>query len=1155
MRFLYLIFSILIFLSHKVGAQELSNLQQKSLKVVDDTLLLDTLSLVPNSAIIKNSEGLFIADSLYAIDYANAKIIFNPSLKNQTIAISYRTLPILFTKPYYHKSMEQLEESDPGKYDYFTIKKSNQNTEIFSINGLNKNGSISRGVNFGNNQDLSVNSNLDLQLSGKVTDEISIQAAISDNNLPIQPDGNTQQLQEFDRVYIQLYTDKTSLIAGDFLIQRPNSYFMNFNKKVQGGGFNTEIITKEELFEENNGVFKTSINAAISRGKFSRNVIDGVEGIQGPYQLIGDEGETFIIVLSGTERVYVNGRLMKRGQENDYVIDYNTAELTFTPNQIINKDLRIVVEFQYSDQNFGRSVIFSENQYTKEKLSLNLSVYSEQDNKNQPLQQDLSPEDRALMEEVGDNLDQAIISGLDTTGFDNDQVRYKLVDSLGFTDILVYSINPDSAIYGARFSFVGANNGDYIQTPSGANGRVFKWVAPINGVQQGNYEPIIQLITPKQRQMVTFAARYDFKKTTYLSVEGAYTKNDINTFSDKDSGDDNSYGLKVDFTTKERIGGDTIKTFWNSKLFYEQRGKNFQFVERYRNVEFERDWNISNLALKGNEYLISAINGIEKNSNFLDYEFGSFVKGNDYTGIKNGYKGRFVKGKFEARSRGSFLNTESINNSQFLRHYTDLSQKFYSFKVGTYLEQERILFYQGKSDSLQANSFDRIIWKAYIEKGDSTTRNFYRAGYSEVYDYLPNANQEKLNYAQKSENFDLDFNLAKNPNSRLGGKITYRRLLIKDDEISVREPENTLLGRLNYDLRALKGFVNSNTFYQVGSGLENRREFSFLEVNDGQGTHVWIDFNDNGVKELNEFEVAGANNQFQANYIKVFTPTNQFIRVFSNQFSEVLFLKPAAILSGKETWKKWLSKFSNKTAYRVDRKTQEESDIYNPFSTDVEDSSLISINSSLGNTFYFNRLNPKFGIEFFVFESKGKSLLTNGFESRVVSNQEIRLRYNINRLYSFEGKLTTSENGIKSEFFENRNFTIVSNEVQPKIIYQPSVKFRLSLSATYKEKENILGPEKSFNRSLSSELNWNQAGKGSFLLLIDYTAIDYNATANNSLGFEMLEGLSPGNNISWSIQWQRNLSSYLQLNLNYSGRKSDDFRVIHTGGMQVRAFF
>ena len=1139
-----------------------SNWREQVVVVEKDTTDLDSLSIIPNSQFIKQADGNYLSASDYKILFAKSKLIVDSRWVGQELTIGYRVFPYNFEKKYSHKSLDQIEQSDPGQYDYFTIKENPNQRDLFSVSGLNKNGSISRGVNFGNNQDLSVNSNLDLQLSGKITEDISIQAAISDNTIPIQAEGNTQQLQEFDRVFIRVYDEKSSLIAGDFRISRPNSYFMNFNKKVQGLGFSTELVAKEELMESENGIFKTSLNAAISRGKFSRNVIEGEEGNQGPYKLQGSENERFIIVLSGTERVYVNGRLMTRGQDRDYVIDYNTAELTFTPNQIINKDLRIVVEFQYSDQNYSRSVVFLENQYKKEKLTIDFNIYSEQDNKNQPLQQDLTDAQKRILLNAGDDINAAISPGIDSAGFDDTQVRYKIVDSLG-REILVYSKNPDSAIYAARFRFVGSGNGDYVQATSDANGRVYQFVAPnAQGVRQGDHDPTIQLVTPKQRQMFTLGGAYAFSKNTHLAIEGAYTKNDVNTFSTKDSADDRSYAFSLDFRHRQPLANkDSLNnTFWNSEVFVEQRDRNFQFVERYRDVEFERDWNVQTLILTGNESLVRAKTGIQKGRNFLNYEFGSFLKGEDYNGVKNGYSTNYQVKGFQLQSHGSVLETKANDNTSFLRHYTTATQKVGKITVGGYLEQEQLEFYRGESDTLQAASLDRRIWKAFAQIGDSSAGKTAKISYGETYDLLPDV--VRLKRAQKSENFEFDFALTENRKSQLSGRATYRRFLIENDELSSREEENTLLGRLQYDLKALKGFVSSSTFYQLGSGLEFKREFSFLQVNDGQGTHLWNDYNDNGVKEFNEFEVAGPNNQFESNYIRVFTPTNERVSIYSNQFNQVLFLKPNAILNGKEGWRKMLGKFSNKAAYRAERKTGTQEAVYNPFGIDTEDSNLVSVNSSFANTFYFNRINPKFGAEFFYLNNRNKSLLTNGFQSRSLFENELRLRYNVNSSYSVELKLTESKRLNRAENFANRNYNINTRQIEPKISFQPSVKFRITVSGIYAEKKNDFETElnrgnleESINSSFSTELQLNQAGKGTFSVTASYINIRFNAAENNSLAFEMLDGLTKGNNVTWDVRWQRNLANNLQLNLNYGGRKSGDLNIIHTGGMTVRAFF
>ena len=66
--------------------------------------------------------------------------------------------------------------------------------------------------------------------------------------------------------------------------------------------------------------------------------------------------------------------------------------------------MRINVEYQYTDRNYTRFVTYGGATHETEKWNIGGFLYSENDVKNQPLQQNLSEEQVAVLQNAGDDL-------------------------------------------------------------------------------------------------------------------------------------------------------------------------------------------------------------------------------------------------------------------------------------------------------------------------------------------------------------------------------------------------------------------------------------------------------------------------------------------------------------------------------------------------------------------------------------------------------------------------------------------------------------------------------------------------------------------------------------------------------------------------------
>lgn len=1110
-----------------------------------DTIQLDSLSIYPNSFDIKCG-GVPFSDEHYELDYAASQIILKSKCAD-SLQIRFRVLPFDLSAPVYARDTSVVYAESKGMRERFLITSQETNADIFGGAGLTKQGSISRGISFGNNQDLGVNSTLNLELSGQIAPNLKLLASVSDDNLPIQADGNTNKLQEFDQVFIQVYNDQLKLIAGDFWLYKPKGYFLTYKKRAQG------LTINYQWSPEKGKAWKTQASGALSRGKFQRQIIQGVEGNQGPYRLRGAQNEPFIIVLAGTEKVFIDGKQLERGQSFDYVIDYNTAEVTFTTRNQITKDSRIVIEFQYSDQNYARSLVQSSTSYKTDRFEFWINGYSEQDARNQTLQQELSFSQKQQLAGIGDTLNLARASSIDSIGYFENQNLYKLVSIGAYDSVLVYSVHPDSALYRATFEQVGAGNGDYVLSNYNALGKVYEWVEPIAGVSQGDHAPSRTIVTPKQRQMVTSGIAVKITDRLKFETELAYSKIDQNTFSRFDSEDDNSFGAMSKLTGDIPLSRDSLPNWTlRTTLEIEARDRNFSPIEQYRKVEFDRDWNTRNKGFEGNQ-LASKLGANFMNRNYgnINVQGQQFLIGGDYQGFRGFTNGKWKQNGFAASWDGSYLSSKTNELNEFVRHRMDVSQSIGWFKLGFKDDHELNRF---NTDILQPSSYQFFDYQFYLANSDSI-KNDYRIFYRERTD--DRSDSTRLQRAAKARSIGAEVNFTQWKNQTLNVVTSYRELVVTNSDLINSTPENTLLGRVDYQLKAMKGALSLNTFYEIGSGLELKREFLYIKVNDGQGVYTWIDYNEDGIKDLNEFEIA----QFadQASYIRVFTPSNEYVKTYSNELNQSLYIRPERLWARKKGFLKGVSRFSNQTRVRIKRKTNlfNGNAAFNPFFSNIADTSLISTTSNLRNTLYFNRTSSVFGAQYVFQDVQSKTLLASGFDSRALKSYELSIRWNIKKQFTLEAKGSIGDKASAADYTSGRDYNLRFYGVEPSFIYQPSTTFRVTLDGRMSKKENAaeLGGEVADVLEFGSTFKYNQAEKGSLLGGIKTVIIEYDGDVNSALGFEMLEALKPGVNYTWNVGYQRSISKNLQLSVQYNGRKSEGNGIIHSGGMEVRAFF
>ena len=1134
----------ILFISTGLFGQEL---RTKKL-AVRDTIRLDSVSINPVQFKITTKTGKVLDSTHYTIDYARALLSLKAKdvITTDSLIITYRLYPDFLTKKYSQFDPSLIVNSSGNLNRVIQLGKSKKNNTFTPFDGLNTSGSILRGITVGSNQNSVLNSELDLQISGKLNNKVTLRASLQDANIPSQEGGFSQNLDEFDQIFIELFTDSWNIRAGDINLQNTDSYFGRFTKKIQGlslaGTIDGDSDKKTDLFA----------TGALVRGVFTQSNFIGQEGNQGPYKLTGPNGELFVLVVSGSERVYANGLLLQRGEGADYIIDYNAGELRFNSTFPITSEMRIVVEYQSSERNFTRFVAHAGGRFTNsDHFKIGAQVYSESDARNQPLQQNLSEAQIAILQQAGDDPDAMIAPSAVPQSFSDNRVLYRQVVINGI-EVFEFSTDPDEELFSVSFRQVGPNQGDYILSTFNTLQRTFEYVAPINGVPQGNFAPITQLFAPTLLQLGIVNGSYTPSQKTAINFEAAGSRNDQNLFSDLDDDDNTAFAGHFDGVQQLWKKDSVAQIDAFAKWDYVQ--ENFINLEGLYNVEFNRDWNLTNSladangSLQGDQsFLTSGLKYTHQKNGFLAYTFENLDFSEFYTGRRHSLAGQLNTKTINAQVNASTLSTNDIEfTSSFSKLYSSARYSFKKAWIGGKFYTEDNSRRAKVNDSLTPDSQRFQQYEGSIGIGDST-KVFVEVGYRyRVNDSLRNNERLRVN---NSNTYFLKSQLIKSNNTNLSLFVNYRRLAF---DIEDQEVETSLNSRLLYDQTFFKNGIRWNTVYETNSGTQPQQEFTFVAVDEGQGTHTWNDFNGDGIQQLEEFDLAQF--QDQADFIRVLLPNQVFIQTHQNRLSQQLILN-AQQWSGQKGFKKFLSHFYNQSSYSIDRRERRDGPDFtiNPFTESDEE---IGLNLSLRNTLFFNRGKQRYTTSYTYIATQTKSLLSTGLQENDLFNHQVSFLHKVKKtwLFNLSGDLSTSRSA--AENFPSRNFEIDQLQLKPQVSYLFNDRSRLSLIYTFEEKENQIGELESLDQNnLGITFAISTGEKLSLNGGFTYVENRFEGDAFTPVGFQLLEGLQPGTNFTWNLIAQRRLTKYLDLNISYFGRQSEGTRTIHTGNIQLKAFF
>lgn len=1086
-------------------------------------ILLYTEEILRDSTILER-------DKDYTIDYNKGLLWLNQPLeKEDSISVTFEEFSPGIKKRYFHRELALSQEANSYNSSVFSrnipsVQNASYNfrTPITQISreksfspDLQITGSKTFSFDLGNSESFSLSQGLNLKIAGDLTKEVKVLALLSDRGQGGTASGTTKRLEELDKILMQVTSPNFSGFLGDQYLSYQGNLSGRYDKKLQG-------VSSEVKFNRNN----LSMSYASSKGRYGYNSFNGAEGKQGPYYLKGENGERNIQILPGTEKVYLNGKLMERGSENDYTIDYTRGVLNFSSTRLITADSRIKAEFEYSDQNYEKSFYSSKGEINllQGRLKLSGLFLDERDDKNSPLSAAFSPEDKDILKSSGEDKTKAFKDGVEYAG-EGKGDYILLTDSLG-NPYYQYA-GKDSGDYLVSFSWVGSSKGSYTYKGAG----VYSYQYPGNG----DYLPIIYLPMPSSHSLLDLNMSLNPFQGFTSELGWGLSRKDLNLFSDLGDEDNSGNALLLKTGYEKQNLNFLGQSLHGLKLegLYRNLEENFLPFGRLDKIERERDWGFSPDSIAGSEKVMrlnSFISPLENLS--LGSDWGVLKKGNSFESKRRGFNAVFaplrnLEAKASSEDIKSTQKGESlVQTGNWQRRDFNLTHAWRKLNTQLGWEMEEQEFAQQDS-SFQDRRYDEFKGRMGIGSGglwEFSSQLVYRQ------DKIKDSSWKKSSDAYTWQNLISLRNYKEVFSSNF--EHTYRQKNIKSGENSKGN-----LGALKLDYYPKNQAVVLNLYYSVNLLGSEKRVDNYIEVGEGRGDYRY----ENGEyipdpqgnfilqKEVLDEYIPGK--RLDKSFKTVFKPGKLFTTInLLNQLYTDVYVRSSDLISGKVNWSNF---------------------VFNPLSAGFSRETLLKDHSKIYDLYLFpvSPLNLRLR---WTLDQSENLLLLSGTDRDKKTSRSALLRYRISFKNLLESEII-QERRERDKVYSN-SLLIKGKSLKVSFTRRERNSLELTLSGKLKDEKEELSELRVSLFELSPKATYSLPGKGRLRSEFSWYRVSI-SPKDLVLPWEMAEGKRTGDNFTWGLGFDFKLNQTLSASLAYSGLKEPIRGTRHNGKFEIKAYF